>query len=391
MLKLTKKISRTQSSQKRNNPLLLLAAILILGLLLTGCNPFVSRQPEVVSQPPTPQPTEPTPTPLSEEDAPEPTIVPSPTDAPVPVVNVTELPDPDKYTGKLIISGLQQPVFLTHAGDESERLFIVEKPGTIQIYQNGELLPTSFLNIASQINSSDYERGLLGLAFHPDYTHNGRFFVNYTNLSGDTVVSSFQVSADADIADPSSEQILLTISQPYANHNGGMIAFGPDGYLYIGMGDGGSAGDPQGNAQNPESLLGKMLRIDVDKGTPYAIPEGNSPTGHPEIWAHGVRNPWRFSFDRATGDLFIGDVGQNQWEEIHILPAGILGGINLGWDYYEGTHEFEGTPPNWDRLHSTSDRICPQRRELLCHRRIRLPRQYTGTARSLYLWRLLHR
>jgi len=261
------------------------------------------------------------------------------------VNNVSEFPPTGQYTSKQIARGLAQPIFLTHAGDGSSRLFIVEKPGTIRIYHNEQLLPTPFLDLSNLINSRDSERGLLGLAFHPNYPQEGRFFVNYTGLNGDTVVASLQVSPDLNIADPNSLKILLTISQPYANHNGGMIAFSPDGYLYIGMGDGGSGGDPQGNAQNPDSLLGKILRIDVDSDTPYAIPEGNSPTGQPEIWAHGVRNPWRFSFDRATGDLFIGDVGQNQWEEIHILPAGILGGINLGWDYLEGSHEFEGTPP----------------------------------------------
>ena len=164
------------------------------------------------------------------------------------------------------------------------------------------------------------------------------------------MVARYQVSADSNAADPDSQKILLTIAQPYGNHNGGMIAFGPDGYLYIGMGDGGSGGDPQGNAQNPQTLLGKMLRIDVDGGDPYSIPEGNAPGGAQEVWASGVRNPWRFSFDRASGDLWIGDVGQNQWEEINLLPAGIQGGTNLGWDYYEGTHSFEGVPPEGKML-----------------------------------------
>ncbi|MBN2045742.1 MAG: PQQ-dependent sugar dehydrogenase [Anaerolineales bacterium] len=324
--------------------------ILILGLLLSGCNPFASPEPEVVGQPPTSQPVEATSTPLAEPGHPE-TVTPESLATPeviptqIPVENAAVFPDTSGFSGEVIASGLQQPVYLTYAGDGSGRLFIVEKPGTILIIQNGELLPAPFLNISNLVNSRDFERGLLGLAFHPDYTQNGRFYVNYTNLNGDTVVSSFQVSENANIANPDSQQILMTISQPYANHNGGMIAFGPDGYLYIGMGDGGSGGDPQGNAQNPDTLLGKILRIDVDSGTPYAIPEGNSPIGRPEIWALGLRNPWRFSFDQATGDLLIGDVGQNQWEEIHILPVGILGGINLGWDYYEGTHPFEGSPP----------------------------------------------
>ena len=186
---------------------------------------------------------------------------------------------------------------------------------------------------------------MLGLAFHPNYAENGIFFVDYTDRRGDTVVSRFQVTADPNVADPNSEAILLNISQPYANHNGGMIAFGPDGYLYVGMGDGGSGGDPQGNAQNLQTLLGKILRIDVDSGNPYGIPAGNAPNALPEIWAYGVRNPWRFSFDRRTGDLWIGEVGQNQWEEIDMLPAGIQGGTNLGWDFIEGTHSFEGSPP----------------------------------------------
>ena len=236
-------------------------------------------------------------------------------------------------------------MFLTHAGDGSGRIFVIEKVGRILIFEDGTRRDAAFLNIAGEVNSQDSERGLLGLAFHPNYPETPYFYVNYTDLSGTTVVSRFQVSADdPNLADPNSEKVLLKISQPFANHNGGMIAFGPDGYLYIGMGDGGSGGDPQGNAQNPQSLLGKMLRIDVDNGDPYATPADNAPNALPEIWALGVRNPWRFSFDRATGDLLIGDVGQNAWEEIDFLPAGISSGLNLGWNYYEGTHEFQGQP-----------------------------------------------
>ncbi len=343
MFKLTKRISRTRNLPSRNSFIILLTAFLALGALLTGCNLPASSQPEVFSQPPTPLPAEPTLTPAPTQQAEEAT--PEPAQPPVTVTNVSQFPETAQYPSRQIASGLAQPVFLTHAGDGSGRLFIIEKPGKIRILQNGELLPTPFLNIVSQVDSEKSERGLLGLAFHPDYLQNGRFFINYTDLNGNTVVAGLHVSADPNIADSDSQQILLAITQPYANHNGGMIAFGPDGYLYIGMGDGGSGGDPQVNAQNPDSLLGKILRIDVDSASPYGIPEGNSPTGQPEIWAYGVRNPWRFSFDRVTGDLFIGDVGQNQWEEIHILPAGILGGINLGWNYIEGTHSFEGTPP----------------------------------------------
>jgi len=343
MFKLTKKISRTRNLPSQNSFVLFLIALLALGLLMTGCSFPSASQPEVVAQPPTPKPAEPTPTPEPPQQAD--TATSEPTQAPVTVANVSQFPDAAQYPSQQIANGLAQPVFLTHAGDSSGRLFIIEKPGTIRILQDGELLPTPFLNIVGQVDSEKSERGLLGLAFHPNYAENGRFFIDYTDLNGNTVIAGLQVSADPNIADPDSQQILLTITQPYANHNGGMIAFGPDSYLYIGMGDGGSGGDPQGNAQNPDSLLGKILRIDVDSASPYGIPEGNSPTGRPEIWALGLRNPWRFSFDRATGDLFIGDVGQNQWEEIDILPAGILGGINLGWNYIEGTHSYEGTPP----------------------------------------------
>jgi glucose/arabinose dehydrogenase len=190
---------------------------------------------------------------------------------------------------------------------------------------------------------------LLGLAFHPGYTENGAFFINYTDLDGNTVISRLQVSADPNIADPTTEIPILRINQPYGNHNGGHLAFGPDGYLYIGMGDGGAANDPDGNAQNLSTLLGKMLRLDVVGETPYAIPEDNPYTdgsGLPEIWAWGLRNPWKFSFDRRTGDLYIADVGQNQWEEINYLEAPASGGRNFGWDFYEGFHPFEGSPPD---------------------------------------------
>jgi glucose/arabinose dehydrogenase len=241
-------------------------------------------------------------------------------------------------------TGLDRPVFLTHAGDQSGRIFVIEKTGRILILQDGVQMEAPFLDIVQLVNSRDSERGLLGLAFHPNFAENDQFFVNYTDQVGNTVIARYQVSDNENRTDLQSQEILLTIPQPYANHNGGMIAFGADGFLYIGMGDGGSGGDPQGNAQNPDTLLGKILRIDVDSGTPYGIPAGNAPGGRPEIWALGVRNPWRFSFDRATGDLLIGDVGQNQWEEIDILPAGILGGINLGWDFYEGMNIYEGTP-----------------------------------------------
>jgi len=236
-------------------------------------------------------------------------------------------------------------VDIRHAGDE--RLFAVLQAGRIRIaYPDGSLLPTDFLDIQDRVLDGG-ERGLLGLAFHPAYATNGYFFVNYTGPGGHTRISRFQVTSDQNIADPDSELILLTINQPYSNHNGGCIAFGPDGYLYIGMGDGGSGGDPQGHSQNPESLLGKMLRIDVDNadtGLNYAIPPDNpfvtDPGYAPEIWALGLRNPWRFSFDLLTGDLWIADVGQNAWEEVDFVPQASPGGLNFGWRCYEGNHPY---------------------------------------------------
>jgi glucose/arabinose dehydrogenase len=193
------------------------------------------------------------------------------------------------------------------------------------------------------VGSNGNEQGLLGLAFHPQYQENGRFFINYTDVNGDTVIARFQVSDDPDIADLSSEEALLGVDQPFANHNGGVAAFGPDGYLYLGLGDGGSQGDPMENAENTNVLLGKILRIDVDSADPYAIPADN-PFGN-EVWAYGLRNPWRFSFDKSTGDLYIGDVGAGDWEEIDFLPAGSPGGANFGWDHREGAHDFEGGGP----------------------------------------------
>ena len=236
-------------------------------------------------------------------------------------------------------TGYTEPLFLTHAGDA--RLFIVEKAGIIKITdQQGNVNGTPFLNIDPRVNSAASERGLLGLAFHPDYKQNGYFYVNYTNSGGHTVVSRFSVTANPDIADPNSEVILLTINQPYSNHNGGCIMFGRDGYLYIGMGDGGSGGDPQNYAQSTTSLLGKMLRIDVDGPGLYGIPANNPYQGldpiPDEIWGFGVRNPWRFSFDLANGDLWMGEVGQDNWEEIDYLAYNADPAPNWGWRCYEG-------------------------------------------------------
>jgi glucose/arabinose dehydrogenase len=245
---------------------------------------------------------------------------------------------------------LDKPVGLTNPGDGSERLFIIEQPGRIRILEDGTLNPIPYLDISNSIACCG-ERGLLGLAFHPDYLNNGYFYINYTESVGAelyTVVAQYRVSADLNQADHSSEKRLLQIRQPFRNHNGGHLVFGPDGYLYIGLGDGGSAGDPGGNAQSLDTLLGKILRLDIDSGDPYTIPPDNpfaTGGGLPEIWLYGLRNPWRFSIDRLTGDLYIGDVGQNAWEEIDHLPAGSPGGGNLGWDLFEGSHPFEGSPP----------------------------------------------
>lgn len=241
-------------------------------------------------------------------------------------------------------TGFSSPVEITHAGDT--RLFVVERGGAIKILNaNGTVNPTPFLNL-SGIISSGGERGLLGLAFHPNYSTNGFFYVNYTNTAGNTVISRYSVnSGNPNVANASSASILLTITQPYSNHNGGSVKFGPDGYLYIGMGDGGSGGDPENRAQNINELLGKMLRIDVNNGTPYGIPANNpyvGIAGADEIWAIGVRNPWKFSFNRSNGDLWIADVGQNNFEEINKVSS-TQAGLNYGWRCYEGNAAYNAT------------------------------------------------
>jgi glucose/arabinose dehydrogenase len=252
-----------------------------------------------------------------------------------------------------IASGLKSPVFVTNAHDGSNRLFIVEQPGRILVMKNGQLLPTPFLDIRSLVAFGS-ERGLLGLAFDPDFASNGVFVVDYTRNSGhvgDTVIARYKAAPGSDVADPRSAQTLLLITQPQANHNGGQLAFGPDGYLYIGMGDGGAGGDqgaghaPQGNGQSLATLLGKILRIDVPATGAYTIPPTNpklSSNARHEIWAYGLRNPWRFSFDRATGALYIADVGQGAWEEVDYRPASSKGGENYGWPVFEGTHPYRG-------------------------------------------------
>jgi glucose/arabinose dehydrogenase len=244
-----------------------------------------------------------------------------------------------------VAGGFSQPLFVTHAGDGGGQVYVVEQGGTVVLLdREGRPVAEKFLDIAGRVSAGG-ERGLLGLAFHPGFRLNGRVFVNYTDRNGDTVVSEFHATATR--ADANSERLLLKIDQPYANHNGGWIGFGPDRNLYIGMGDGGSGGDPHNNGQRKDTLLGKMLRLDVDRGDPYGIPAGNPFAGQqgsrPEIWDYGLRNPWRNSFDRETGDLFIGDVGQNRLEELNVQPSG-KGGLNFGWNIMEGDACFRQDP-----------------------------------------------
>jgi len=249
---------------------------------------------------------------------------------------------------QLLSSTLSAPVDVQHAPSDDDRLFVVEQVGRIRLLDlsNDTFLRTPFLDLTDDVNYGG-ERGLLGLAFHPNYATNGEFFVHYSrDGDGDTTVSRFRVSeADPNVANATSEEVLLRVNQPFGNHNGGQIAFSPvDGYLYIALGDGGSGGDPDNYGQNPRSLLGKMLRIDVDSGSPYAVPADNpfvdDPNTRDEIWALGLRNPWRFSFDSLSGDMYIADVGQNKFEEIDYQPADSTGGENYGWRVLEATDSF---------------------------------------------------
>ena len=314
---------------------------------------------------PTPTPTEaskPTPTAGVEvastptaSETPVPTATPEPTPTPAPTPEVVATPQAAPAGGlgievQVVATGFERPIFVGHAGDVSGRLFVVEKPGRIQVVQNGQIAPNPFLDITDRVRSQAYEQGLFSVAFHPGYPHNGRIFVDYTDHNGNTVVSEFHADPGQGRADPQSERVLLQIEQPFENHNGGMIAFGPqDGYLYISVGDGGSGGDPMGHGQNAGTLLGSLLRIDVDTGSGYAIPVDNpfasQPDKRPEIFAYGLRNVWRFSFDRVTGDLWLADVGQNDLEEVHLALAPLRGGLNFGWNTMEGSDCFPPIVP----------------------------------------------
>ena len=320
-----------------------LALVLAAAFVITGC----------AGSSPTSQAS---PTPIS---LPTPTIS-SPTSTPTPVLATPSGPTADNRSFKLtkIAGGLDSPVYVTGAGDGSGRLFIVEQVGLIRVIKNGRLLPTPFLDIRSLVASGG-ERGLLSVAFHPQFKTNGAFVVDYTRSSsnpaavGDTVIARYKAQPTSDVANRASGQTLLTIAQPQRNHNGGLVMFGPGGQLYIGMGDGGSGGDvgtghaPEGNGQSLTTLLGKILRIGVSDTGQYRIPADNPNLGagaRREIWAYGVRNPWRFSFDRATGDLYIADVGQNAWEEVDFQPSAAKGGANYGWPNWEGNHRYRPGP-----------------------------------------------
>lgn len=278
--------------------------------------------------------------------------------------------DPEAFDVGLedVATGFDQPLLVTTPPEETDRLFVVEQGGTIQVLVNGETASEPFLDIRDRVGSDGSEQGLLGLAFAPDYAESGAFYVNYTDRDGNTVVSRFTVSDDPNLADPESETAILQHEQPRANHNGGVLAFGPDRYLYLGFGDGGGQGDPNGNGQDLSTWLGKILRIDVDpasapEGMTYAIPEDNpfvdDGDAAPEVWAYGLRNPWRFTFDRETGDMWVGDVGQNEIEEVTLLPASDDGGQNLGWNITEGSNCYAEpdcdtsglTPPTLEYTH----------------------------------------
>lgn len=277
------------------------------------------------------------------------------TTAPQPTSNPSLTPALQEF-----VSGLDKPTYLTYAPGDNGLLYVTEQPGRIRIIQNGALVEAPFLDITDRVGDSGNEQGLLSVAFAPDFVQSRKLFINYTDENGDTVVSGLLAAADGRSADPNGEWPVIKIAQPYANHNGGQLKFGPDGMLYIGMGDGGSQGDPQNRAQNRDDLLGKILRIDVSQSSadaPYTVPDNNVPSGEPEVWALGLRNPWRFSFDRATGDVFIADVGQNKLEEVNMQPANQGGGANYGWDILEGTEQYSdgsvdgAIAPIWEYQH----------------------------------------
>jgi glucose/arabinose dehydrogenase len=320
--------------------------VLALAALLGGCS---SNKKPKAAETATPTPTESSPSPSPSSSG---VATPTPTKKPAtkPPVSSTSF-DPTHVHLRLvtIASGLTRPLFLGNAGDGTGFMYVVEQAGVILTLDHSGHIRGTFLDIRGRVGSSGNEQGLLGLAFHPAYKQNGRFFVNYTDTAGNTVIAEFHRKS-LGVADPASAKTILHFDQPYANHNGGMLAFGRDGYLYIGTGDGGSQGDPHNNGQSLGTLLGKILRIDVNSGSPYAIPPTNpfvSKAGaRKEIWAYGLRNPWRFSFDRSTGDVFIGDVGQNTTEEIDARRYSSPAGANFGWHVMEGNSCYQASSCN---------------------------------------------
>lgn len=342
---------------------------LLVALILAGCGTSGSAAtpfPSPGASPPASAPAEKTPegaasTPPEESPVAEASAAPQQNPAPSPFASVegatpaaspsvpaeaAPLFDPARVRIGLeqVASGFEAPVFVGNAGDGSGRVFVVEKGGRVRTVDGAV-----FLDITDRVNAGGSEQGLLGLAFHPNFAQNGFLYVAYTDVGGNHAISRF--TAQGDRADAASERFVLQVDDPAGNHNGGMLAFGPDGYLYIAFGDGGGAGDTYGNGQNAATLLGKLLRLDVDGAEPYAVPADNPFAGQenvrPEIFSYGLRNPWRFSFDRQTDDLYIGDVGQNQFEWLHVRPAGAQGGENFGWPILEGRSCFR--VPDCDR------------------------------------------
>lgn len=257
------------------------------------------------------------------------------------------IPSGDTLAFETVASNLIRPLFVTHANDGTDRLYVVEQRGRINVIEDGAL--SIFMDISNLVSPEAggmlyTERGLLGLAFHPDYADNGMFFVNYTDTNGATAIARYFVSDDPMVADTSTGEVIFTLNQPFANHNGGHMAFGADGLLYVAVGDGGSAGDPLLAGQDPTTLLGTIMRINVDGEAGYTVPDDNpfvgTDAGADEVWSYGWRNPWRFSFDRVTGDMYIGDVGQNQFEELNFELADTTGGLNYGWNFFEATNVF---------------------------------------------------
>lgn len=312
--------------------------LLLLLVLLAACSTAAQQPLPPINTPAPAPPTVPALVPTVASAAePAPTAASAPP-APPAALTPTELAALDLSLEPLL-DGFARPTHVTHAGDGSGRLFVTEQAGLVWIVRDGARTP--FLDLTAFVGARGNEQGLLSIAFHPNFAANNTFFVNYTDRNGTTVVARYTTDpADPDRGDPASAQVLLTIAQPAPNHNGGLLTFGPDGYLYIGTGDGGAAGDPWGNGQRLDTLLGKILRIDVDGPAPYSVPADNPFVGRdnarPEIWAWGLRNPWRFAFDQLTGDLYIADVGQNAYEEVHFQPANSPGGVNYGWNIMEG-------------------------------------------------------